>query len=215
MKLKLDKYNPHRQSLCVLGMSQTGKTRISKIITKLIVDSGRKAIVYDPNHRWTQKVNDEPVFSASYVVNTIHEMNPKGLCIVQPVEDSENFFVDFCKKVWSFRQIGFFTVIIDELHNNVTTFHAKESFKMLVRNCHNWNIGYVAIMQRTQEVPKMTISNSMHQIAFRLNWPSDIKILKEFLGEEVERLSPDSENPLPENHAFYKAPFKKVIEVEP
>ena len=214
MKLKLEKYNPHRQSISVLGMSQTGKTRISKIITKLLVDSGRKVIVYDPNARWTQKVTDEPAFSAVHVVNNIHQMNLKDLCIVQPDEDTEDFFIEFCKKVWSFRKTGFFTVIIDELHNNVTTFHAKESFKKLVRNCHNWNIGYVAIMQRTQEVPKMAISNSMHQIAFRLNWPSDIKILKEFLGEEVERLSPDSENPLPENHAFYKAPFKKVVEFQ-
>ena len=214
MKLKLDKYNPHRQSISVLGMSQTGKTRLSKMITKLIVDSGRKVIVYDPNRRWTQKVKHEPVFSASHIVNTIHDINTKGLCIVQPDDDNEEFFTQFCKKVWSLRTIGYFTVIMDELHNNVTTFHAQEAFKKLIRNCHNWNIGYIAIMQRTQEVPKMAISNTMHQIAFRLNWPSDIKILKEFLGDEVERLSPDSENPLGENHAFYKAPFKKVVEIE-
>ena len=54
-QLKLTKWNPFRQSTFIMGKSQTGKTRIAKILTKLLTMSKRATIVFDPNCRWTQK----------------------------------------------------------------------------------------------------------------------------------------------------------------
>ena len=67
-KLHLRLWNPFRQSMFIMGKSQTGKTRTGKIITKLLITSKRPVIVFDPNCRWTEKREGEIAFSPENVV---------------------------------------------------------------------------------------------------------------------------------------------------
>ena len=218
-KLHLKDWNPFRESTFVMGMTQTSKTFTVKILTKLLTSSKRPVIVFDPNRRWTQKLNKmEIAFSPENVIHNMHDIHARGLCIVQPRHGEkwrESTFEAFCNKITSMFDSGHFVVVIDELHNFITTFSANDAFKELAKNCHNWDVGYIAIMQRPQEGIKAVFANASHLITFRLKWAGDYKIMKMMLGENhADRLFIASENRLPQHNGLYQNPNGDIKEFE-
>lgn len=217
-KLHLKDWLPFRESTFIMGMTQTGKTTTGKILTKLLTSSKRPVIVFDPNRRWTQKLGKEIVFSPENVIHNMYDIHAKGLCIVQPRKGekwNESTFEAFCNKVTSMFDSGFFVVVIDELHNFISTFSANEAFKELAKNCHNWDVGYIAIMQRPQEGIKAVFANASHLITFRLKWAGDLKVMKMMLGEEhADRLFISSPNRLPKHNGLYQNPEGEIEEFE-
>jgi hypothetical protein len=205
----------------IMGKSQTGKTRTAKIITKVLITSERPVIVFDPNCRWTEKRESEIAFSPENVIHNVADIHAKGLCIFQPNIDAnsgqieewtEVHFEAFCKKVRSLFHVGNFVVMIDELHNFITTFSANKDFQIFVKNCHNFDVGYIAIMQRMQEGIKAPFANADHLIVFRLKYAGDLKMMKLTLGDVAERLFSISDTRIEKHNALYQNPDGDVTE---
>ena len=168
-----------------------------------------------------KKRKNEIAFSPENVVHNVHDVHAKGLCIFQPKIDKtgkieewgEEIFEAFCKKIRSMFHIGFFVVVFDELHNFIDTFSANKQFKIFVKNCHNFDVGYMAIMQRLQEGIKAVFANADHLIVFRLKYHGDLKAMKLQIGNDAERLfSISKENRVGEHDGLYENPDGVLVQ---
>ncbi len=200
-------YNPYKQNGIFVGKAQSGKTTKAIALAKRLVESGRNVIVFTPHH-----TSAFIKLAPERVIHNLHDVHPNKLCIVIPLINSPEFYDGLCAKVMTYKNLVFMP---DEIHNYTTKYKVENNFAFLLRNCNNYNIGYMAIFQRPAEVPNMVISNANHCWAFQMKLATDVKYFKALIGEKAERLSPITDNPLKPYHGLYGSDYGETEEFEP
>ena len=191
---------PYRENGIITGASQTGKTLLSMLITLLYTKKGYNMITLDPNHKFANRIDDLPCFSASFVKHTLADIRGLGLEIYQPYENQETDLENLCGKIKKMRDV---CLVGDEIPNYVKKFKSGNNLDWIVRNGNNFRIGYLFIFQAPQLVPSDIVRNSKHRWCFYLDMPTDIKYMKDFIGKEVEEFQTGTEQEY-ERFGFYK-----------
>lgn len=174
--MKIDNWNPCKQSTTIVGYTQTGKTNLAVFLCWLLGVEGYNLKIADPNEKFG-------ILNPSFVVHSLDEIKPEGIQILQTDLWTKELFDELCKKVFSYRNNR--TVFVcDELHTFAKKYHTEENFDLFCRNCHNRNIGYIFITQRPQETATMAFSNSTHRFAFKMDYPSDVEMMRQWIGED-------------------------------
>lgn len=176
-------YVPLKENVSIVGLAQSGKTNLACFIAMNLIKSGHNVIIEDNRNRFTR-------LNPLCVKNSFDRLGTQNLEILQ-LRWTNEVFETLCGKVMSLHEEVF---IMDELHNFCSKNRAETNLAMLVRNCNNENIGYIAIFQRPQEVPSMVLSNSHHIYAFPLELPSDIDYMCTWLGDDFRKFN-ESEIP--------------------
>lgn len=185
-------YNPVKHNVSIIGADQTGKTTLGVGFVKMLYPR-YNVIVYTP-HADSKFHKAFPQF----VVHNIFDLKPEGLTILQPMINSHYFFDQTCKEIWKMHDVVF---IADELHNDIRKYVMPPNFEILVRNCGNRNIGYVAIFQRPADIHSDVLSNSRHRFCYFMDLPTDIDYMSKWIGEEMRKF-PTGE--IAEYHGLYK-----------
>lgn len=193
------RYNPKRQSISIIGATQTGKTTHAISISSMLANNNRNILILDNKRKFTG-------LNPSRVIHTLSDIRGQGLEILQPYKfDSpvqmQQFFVDLCYVMYSMKNQIF---VMDELQS---WFRNKwvsiPSLELFAHECHNQNCSFIAIFQAPSEVPNYILRNSEHRFCLFLDLPTDIDYIKRFMGKEVLEFMTDSY--LRENYiGFYK-----------
>lgn len=179
--LKTLDYNPLRQSVSLIGATQTGKTTHAISMCKMLQVNGFNILILDNKRRFTS-------LDPNAVIHTLSDIRGQGLEILQPMTFSNpnqmlQFFSDLSYVMYRLHNQIF---VVDELHS---WFKDPRShvmgFEMYCRECHNQNSSFIAIFQAPSEVPKYVLRNSHHRFLLHLDIDKDIDFMKSYIGKEA------------------------------
>lgn len=193
-------WNPLKENTIIVGAAQEGKTNCGIQIANTLFPS-YNIIIFTP-HEDSQFKKLNP----ACVKRNIYDIKGHGLEIIIPWIVDDKFFNDLCGRVFELTNVVFF---IDEIHNFVTKYRIPKNLQILVENCNNRNIGYVAIFQRPQRVENSILSNSNHRFCFMLDLPNDIKYMKEYVGVEAEMFK---RGEIPKYYGLYKKKGDRIAQ---
>ena len=177
-------YNPKKESVVIMGDTQTGKTEHGITHTKSLASARYNILVLDLNRKFTK-------ISPELVIHNLNEITGVGLQILQPHAFSSlslmnQFFEDTCHIARKLMLRGNFIFVVDELQEwfNDQRSHIKP-FELYCRTCHNHNSSYVSIFQSPSEIPKYVIRNAVHRFCLYVDLVGDVDYLKKLIGKEV------------------------------
>jgi len=185
-------YKPYRENVIIVGESQEGKTNCAFQLAKALTPS-YNFIIYTP-HSNSNLIKLNP----RCVIHNVYDVKGQGLEIVIPQIVTDSFFDRLCEKVFTLNHVVF---MMDEIHNYVTKQKIPKALQILVENCNNRDIGYVAIFQRPQRVENSILSNSNHRFCYMLELPSDRKYMKDWMGMDMDKFT---NGEIPKYHCLYK-----------
>lgn len=187
-------WNAYKENCIIVGAAQGGKTNLGKVLTKFLEMSGFNIIVRDVHRRFT---NLDP----SKVKTHIFNLTGMGFEIYQPINDSDQDFIDFVAFCSTKNNL---VMVIDELHNYCKKQKAPKELDWFCRNCNNRSMGYIMIFQAPAEVPNYVLRNANHRFCFALDVPTDIDYMVRFIGSDAKRFEADSLDAVPQYHGLYK-----------
>ena len=210
--LKNWNYNPLRQSVVLVGATQTGKTTHTISLCKLLEMGEFNILIYDRKRRFTS-------LDPNAVIHTLSDIRGKGLEILQPLtftspNQMKQFFNDLS---WVLYRMHNQIFVIDELHSEFPDPRTHiQGFEMYCRECHNQNSSYIAIFQAPSEVPKYVLRNSRHRFLLHLDMDKDVDFMKSYIGKEATKFS---EGEINEYEGIYKEQGKpcklfKVVKID-
>ena len=201
-KFKNWNYDPHVQSVAIIGASQHGKTEHAKWVVKILRSGNHNVLILDPNFKFT-------ALAPRAIIKNLNEVTGQGLQILQPhqhksIPAMHQFFADLCSLMHSKKNIVF---VIDELHNWFATKQTPvNEMELFCRNCHNNRSSYVAIFQAPAEIPNYILRNAEHRFCLYLDLPTDIDYMVKFIGKVVTQF-PKGE--IPKYSGIYKRQGEK------
>ena len=179
------KYNPKKESIIVVGETQSGKSEWCKTIAQILAFSGYDILIIDRN--WIYG-NLDPM----RVIHYVTEITGKGLQILQPLElhtarSKHDWINQACYVAQSFSKNGNFILMIDELQDWIEHFNKKlDGLDTYVHTCHNYNSSFIFNFQSPSEVPKYVFSNAIHKFCLYMDTPNNVKFMKNYVGKMVE-----------------------------
>lgn len=194
-------WNVLKENVIIVGSSQEGKTHLATNICATM-SPPYNFIVFTPH-----KESELAKINVNCIKHNVFDVKGEGLEIVIPIIDSQQFFDSLCEKVFTLTNVVF---VMDELHNYCSKYQIPKPLGILLRNCNNRNISYVAIFQRPQEVPSMVLSNSNHRYCFYLDLFTDVDYMKEFIGMEMEKFKTGE---MPKYHGLYRKKGTRSAEI--
>lgn len=191
--MQIKNWNPLKQSSAILGYTQGGKTNLAVYLCWLLGSSGYNLKIADPNEKFS-------ILNPQFVIHSLDELKPQGIQILQTDSWTEKLFDSFIAKIFSYKNQRV-VAVADEVHNYEKKYRTTPNFELFTRNCHNRNIGYIFIVQRPQETATMAFSNATHRFCFKMDYPSDIELMRQWIGEDyVHYMNED----LPAHTGIYK-----------
>lgn len=184
-------YSPYKENVVIIGAAQHGKTTQGRNITRMLASNFYNILIWDYNKRFTR-------INPFAVKHFLHEITGKGLEIFQPELRTDEIFDNFCALAFTFRNV---VVVIDELQNYCSPNSTPKNMQLLMENCNNQSVAYIAIFQRPAEVTRFVTSNSRHRYCLYLDDPNDIKYMKKWIGQDVENFL---NNSIPLFEGIYK-----------
>lgn len=181
-------HNPKKESMVMMGDTQTGKTEHGITHTKIISQLKYDVLVLDLNRKFTK-------IDPSKVIHNLSDITGKGLEILQPIRFTTpdamgQFFSDLCYIAQSRMLTGNFVFVVDELQewfdNQWTQVKAYETY---VRTCHNHCSSFIAIFQSASEIPKYVLRNAVHKFCLYIDAPGDVTYLSKLISKEVQDFS--------------------------
>ena len=179
------KYNPKKESVLIVGETQSGKSEWTKTLCHINAYSGYNVLVLDRNWIFAQLNPDK-------VIHTISDVTGKGLQILQPPTirtsaDKHAFFNNFCYVAQSFSKQGNFILVIDELQDWIEHINKKvDGLDTYIHTCHNYNSSYILNFQSPSEVPKYVFSNAIHKFCLYMDTPTNVKFMRNYVGKMMD-----------------------------
>ena len=174
--MQIENLNPLKESSAIIGYTQTGKTNLAVYLCWVYGNRGYNLKIADPNEKFG-------ILNPAFVVHSLDEIVPQGIQILQTDLWTDKLFDALTAKVFSFKNQNV-VYVADEVHNWEKKYRTTPNFELFTRNCHNRNIGYIFIVQRPQETATMAFSNAVHRYAFKMDYPSDIELMRKWIGED-------------------------------
>ena len=182
------KHNPKKESMVIMGDTQSGKTEHGITHTKIISDIGYDILVLDLNRKFTK-------IDPSKVIRTLSDITGKGLEILQPYPFTNTdlmgqFFSDVSYIAQHHMRKGNFVFIVDELQEWFDNqWKSIKPYETYVRTCHNHNSSFIAIFQSPSEIPKYVLRNAVHKFCLYVDSPGDVFYLSKLLSKDVNGFS--------------------------
>lgn len=174
----------------IIGVRGSGKTYFMKALIQKHLDAGRRVILYDTEHEFSDFKHPK-----------LTVYSPKA-----PASKAE--FEQVCKWVWSHRRVvfavesvEFFAVPSRDLEVDIP------SFKQIVHwgrekegqiQKEKKRIGLIMTARRIASVHKDPCSQAIHWFVFSTHLPNDTKYLRQFVGKVA-----DQARKLPRYHFVY------------
>jgi DNA helicase HerA-like ATPase len=164
----------------VCGMNKTGKSFWAKRLTANMA-TVVPVIVYDPNWEHSDLVPPgEEVISSSDQLLHLEPLAKAGVVLVQPDDDSDSAWSDFCRGIWEGQRNVF--VVVDEAHDVCPAMHDLDPYhRRLIRRGRHFGIGMAHISQRPAETHKMPLAQANHVVAFKMHLANDLEYLSSWL----------------------------------
>ena len=181
-------YNPKKESVLVVGETQSGKTEWTITLSHINAFSGYDVLIIDRNWKFT-KLNPDKV------IHTISDIKGKGLQILQPNTiktgaQKHEFINNVCYIAQGFSKNGNFILVIDELQDWIEHFNKKvDGLDTYIHTCHNYNSSYIVNFQSPSEIPKYVFSNAVHKFCLYMDTPTNVKFMKSYVGKMMDGFS--------------------------
>ena len=163
--------------IVIIGKRRSGKSIFFKHIMKPI----RRRIIWDYKHEHSDM---------GYVIhypNQILEEWKRGIVhiVFQPLSKRPHDFDRFLEVCW---KLNNYTLGIEEIDQFMSPHYIPSSFAMFIDIGRGKGIGIVGVARRPHKLHADLTSNADHIFCFRQHRPQDIGYLKEWIGEEAEKL---------------------------
>ncbi len=195
-------YSAYKENVIIVGASQGGKTNLGKVMCKMLAMGNFNIVIRDVHRRFT---NLDP----QRVKTQIFQLTGIGLEIYQPVNDSDQDFIQFVS--WCSTKHNMI-MVVDELHNYCKKQKAPKELDWFCRNCNNRSMSYIMIFQAPAEIPNYVLRNANHRYCYSLDVPTDIDYMVRYMGTETKRFEQDSLDPVIKYNGLYKAAGCRIEE---